>query len=180
MPRMLCRALAPIAFLACLMGCGRSSSAPSAPVQVNLPAGTYSMTVIASDPSACSPKWSQPFPATLPVALTIEPTAEGWSGRTRSGDLQMSLAAQSGTARIIPVSGTIRGTSVVASGLDGVISLGLRFSGVNDAGSAVMAASTFPPTTAIQGEIRGKTSFLSAQQGTMVCSYVEFTLFRPE
>ena len=174
------RVTIPVALLSCLAGCGGHSSAPSAPTPLYLPAGTYAMTVIATDASACTGRWAQPFPATLPVALTVEPVPDGWTGRTAGSDLRMTLAAQSGTARIVPVSGTIRGTSIVATGLDGVISLGLRFSGADDAGPAVLAGSAFPPSTAIHGEIRGKTSFLSDHQGPMVCSYVEFTLFRPE
>jgi hypothetical protein len=113
----------------------------------------------------------------VPFGLTIEPTAAGWSGRTRGGELQITLAAQSGASRIVPVSGTIRGTSV-ATAIDGVVLLGVRYSGVNDSEPAVLTGTAVPPSTAIRGEIRGKTSFLVDRQEPMVCSFVEFTLFR--
>ncbi len=180
MQRILRRLVLPAMLLANLGGCGGHGAAPSPAAPLNLPAGVYAMTVVATDSAACTPKWDQPVPATLPVALTIEQTADGWAGRTRSGDLHMTLASQPGTARIVPVSGTLRGTSIVASGLDDVISLGLRFSGVNESGPAVIAGSAFPPSTAVHGEIRGKTTFLGSLRPPMVCSYVEFTLFRPE
>jgi hypothetical protein len=177
MQAMFRRLVLPLVLLGDLGGCGGSGSAPSPPIQLDLPAGNYLMAVGPTNPSTCTGT-DRFFLATASVGLTIEPTADAWIGRTRTGELQMTLAAASTTSRIIPVSGTIGGTSVVASGLDSVILLGVRFSGASDAEPAVLTGTAVPPLMAIRGTIRGKISFLSGREGPLVCSVVEFTLFR--